>query len=139
MTPKIKYFIPLFLSFLILSCNMLNGPTPVSDWHKYKHGLKGIVVDIIDNNGKDYVIGENNIPTSVNFPYYNDFSIKSRIKDSINVNSMTVIFYTDKGLLDHYSAFIFTNDSIKIKSLERNVGDGGNDYKLEKNWYLVND
>lgn len=55
-------------------------------------------------------------------------------------NKLTVEFYINRGFLDHYSAFVYTNDKEKIKELEErttlNKGVHVNK-KLDKNWYRV--
>ena len=47
-------------------------------------------------------------------------------------NNLTVEFYIDRGFLDHYSAFVYTNDKKKIQELEE-----GANKKLDENWYIV--
>lgn len=55
-------------------------------------------------------------------------------------NRLTVEFYINRGFLDHYSAFVYTNDKEKIQELEErttlNTGLHVNK-KLEENWYRV--
>lgn len=53
-------------------------------------------------------------------------------------STLTVLFYTDYGLMDHYSAFIYTNDSNDLIQLNEQVQNGGNDYKINENWFQVN-
>lgn len=77
------------------------------------------------------------IPDSLTlFPFFkpNEVIIEKQ-KDSF----VTMLFYTDRGLLDHYSGFIYSNDSIELKVLEENVKNGGNDVRLENNWYQIHD
>ena len=50
----------------------------------------------------------------------------------------TIKFYTDQGLMDHYSAFIYTNDPEMLSHLNSEVANGGNDYLMEENWYFIN-
>jgi hypothetical protein len=45
----------------------------------------------------------------------------------------------DRGLSDHYSAIVFTNDSTVIAEMDENVKNEGNDFKIKQNWYAVND
>lgn len=70
------------------------------------------------------------------FPYIksNDVIINYQ-----NDTALTVMFYTDRGLVDHYSAFIYSNDSTQIQELEEKVMRGGNDFKKEANWYFIHD
>lgn len=53
---------------------------------------------------------------------------------------LTVEFYINRGFLDHYSAFVYTNDKEKIQELEErttlNKGLHVNK-KLDENWYRV--
>jgi hypothetical protein len=75
------------------------------------------------------------IPTALTlFPYIksNDVFI-----DYQNDTTITTTFYTDRGLVDHYSAFIYTNDTTQIKKFEEKVKRGGNDLKKDKNWYFI--
>jgi hypothetical protein len=55
-------------------------------------------------------------------------------------NKLTVEFFINRGFLDHYSAFVYTNDKDKIKELEErttlNKGLHVNK-KLDENWYRV--
>lgn len=55
-------------------------------------------------------------------------------------NRLTVEFYINRGFLDHYSAFVYTNDKEKIQELDErtalNTGLNVNK-KLEENWYRV--
>jgi hypothetical protein len=48
-------------------------------------------------------------------------------------------FYIDRGFLDHYSAFVYTNDPDQIRTLNSGIGSfgGGVVKKLETNWYRV--
>jgi hypothetical protein len=53
-----------------------------------------------------------------------------------------VEFYIDRGLLDHYSAFVYTNDPQEIEKLEK--GECDEDIvdrveKMENNWYRIED
>jgi hypothetical protein len=54
-------------------------------------------------------------------------------------NIRPVTFYMDRGLSDHYSAIVFTNDSTVIAEMDENVKNEGNDFKIKQNWYAVND
>lgn len=54
-------------------------------------------------------------------------------------STFTIKFYTDRGLLDHYSAFIYTNDPERLDELNHKAINGGNDHKMEEGWYFIND
>lgn len=65
----------------------------------------------------------------------NDISIE-RGRDK----AVTVQFYINRGFLDHYSAFVYTNDSLRIKEIEylaSRAHGKGQTYKLDENWYRV--
>ncbi|WP_192821689.1 hypothetical protein [Rufibacter sp. LB8] len=51
-------------------------------------------------------------------------------------------FYIDRGFLDHYSAYIYTEREADIEAYERDMKDEGISKKVEKmaqNWYKVRD
>jgi len=50
-----------------------------------------------------------------------------------------VEFYIDRGFLDHFSAFIYTNDPAEIREYNSEIGrfGGGNVKKLGNSWYRV--
>lgn len=55
-------------------------------------------------------------------------------------NRLTVVFYINRGFLDHYSAFVYTDDLEEIKSFENRIqskSKNGN-YRIGKNWYRLN-
>jgi len=77
------------------------------------------------------------IPDSLSlFPFLksNEVTIQT-LKDTI----VTITFYTERGLNDHYSGFIYTNDIADIKKFDDKVKNGGNDFKIQLNWYLIHD
>lgn len=51
-------------------------------------------------------------------------------------------FYIDRGFLDHYSAFVYTERQADINAYERNIKEGSTSKRVErmaKNWYRVQD
>lgn len=64
----------------------------------------------------------------------NEFRIEKKTDSTV-----TILFYTDFGLLDHYSGFIYTNDQFDLKRLNGKVSDDENDYKISENWFEIND
>ncbi|TKK64589.1 hypothetical protein FC093_22225 [Ilyomonas limi] len=52
---------------------------------------------------------------------------------------ITITFYTDRGLIDHYSGFVYTNDPTDMENFEERLKEGGNDTKMEKNWYFIHE
>lgn len=51
----------------------------------------------------------------------------------------TITFFIDRGLLDHYTAFIYTDDPLKIKEFDTEISKprSVNDYKITDNWYRM--
>jgi hypothetical protein len=54
--------------------------------------------------------------------------------------TVSVEFLINAGYLDHYSAFLYTNDPDKIKEIEERIVAGKSEgyKKLDTNWYRVN-
>lgn len=62
----------------------------------------------------------------------------------INYNpagSITVTFYIDRGFIDHYSAFIYTTDTSRIKEFEARTKSEWNrtNKKMDENWYRISE
>jgi len=58
----------------------------------------------------------------------------------VDSNRTTVEFFINRGFLDHYSAFIYTDDPEEIKDLEEHMTyekETQLNKKLDKNWYRV--
>ncbi len=113
-------------------------------WSKNQDKLKNLTEDILLHGNKKYNIGNNSFPSGFKYPFDQGFYIsgrfyKNRQLDTLNVENLMITYYMDRGLLDHYSAIVYTNDSISIEWLDNKVEQGGNDFKLESNWYVVND
>jgi len=55
------------------------------------------------------------------------------------LNTVTVEFYINRGLLDHYSAFVFTNDSQEISRINKEIRARQSPMfrQLKENWYRV--
>jgi hypothetical protein len=57
-----------------------------------------------------------------------------------DTGKLTVEFYINRGFLDHYSAFVYTDDAEKIKELENHISyEKGNhiNKQLDEHWYRV--
>jgi len=77
------------------------------------------------------------IPHSLHlFPYFKSREINIQYNAD---ETLTITFFTDRGLLDHYSGFIYSNNKEMVESLDEKVKEGGNDYKKEMNWYFIHD
>ncbi len=67
-------------------------------------------------------------------------SSENMISINKNVNGIVSIeFYIDGGFLDHYSAFLYTNDPTETYDLDNGIANAFNrtDKKLDNNWYRV--
>jgi len=51
----------------------------------------------------------------------------------------SIDFYIDRGFLDHYSAFLYTNNPTEMANLEKAITMKGNHVvkKIDRNWYRV--
>lgn len=144
---KTSSLLLIILTVLVSSCNLFPRPRNVDwkkEWDKNQLKLKQLAQDILRDSGKNYNVGINRFPDEFEYPFDDGFAIShvydnSGVTDSIDTKYVTIKFYVDRGLLDHYSAIIFTNDSSAIEEFDRNVENGGNDFKIEQSWYMIND
>ena len=119
-----------------MSCNPLGKPRNVdweNEWKENSIKLKELLLQIDTDADNNFHNGNNEFPKSFKYPFDEGFHLKKT--DSF----LTVKFYIDRGLLDHYSAFIYSNDPYQTGQLDANVENEGNDYKLEDKWYIIND
>lgn len=106
------------------------------DW-QYNRTTRQEIVDYIKEIGVT-----NQLPHSFSIPKsYNlfPFSSNQKVYVSKSGNYYKVLFHTDVGLMDHYSGFVYTNIPEELERLNDKVAEGGNDFKLEDNWYLIHD
>lgn len=102
-------------------------------WKDNESSLKQFAVKVSADTTRYRNHGQYDFPSNFEYPFDEGFVVERR------KNDVTLAFYTDRGLLDHYSAFIYTTDSTMRSELDEKVKMGGNDHFLEKNWYLIND
>lgn len=61
--------------------------------------------------------------------------------DYYSDNKITVEFFINRGFLDHYSEFVYTNSLQKINNLNEHIkytkSDKSLNYKIDNNWYRV--
>ncbi|MBL7785842.1 MAG: hypothetical protein JNM36_08040, partial [Chitinophagales bacterium] len=66
----------------------------------------------------------------------NDISI-----EKTEQQTLTVEFFINRGFLDHYSAFLYTDDPGTIQTFDKEIMDTIHNthrkQKLEENWYRV--
>lgn len=133
--------------FLILilhtSCSLFPGPREIewkTEWSKHHVQLEQLKNDILITGDRKYNQGNNDFPDEFEYPFDDGFSINCyNGNQGIDTKKITITFYMDRGLLDHYSAIVFTNDSIVIAEMDENVKNEGNDFNIKQNWYMIND
>ena len=137
---------PIYI-FLILilhtSCNLFPGPREIewkTEWSKHHVQLEQLKNDILKTGDRKYNQGNNDFPDEFEYPFDDGFSIHCYNRNNgIDTKKITIKFYMDRGLLDHYSAIVYTNDSIVIAEMDENVKNKGNDFNIKQNWYVIND
>ncbi|WP_211209913.1 hypothetical protein [Cyclobacterium marinum] len=111
------------------------------DWHLRKKSREEIIQLIKEDKLRPNVSHNNIICTLDNWnlpPISNGGNEIAIFK--MEDNKFTVEFYIDRGFLDHYSAFVYTNNKDKIQELEERMTwkkELHNNKKLEENWYRV--
>ncbi|MGG5208753.1 hypothetical protein ACQWU4_07375 [Chryseobacterium sp. MIQD13] len=125
----------LLSAILCTACFFTGTQATPKIWDDNKEDLIEIV-NRVSSNSKNYEEGANKIPEDLDFSYCEHFIVSGDLKDR---NNITITFYTNSGLVDHYSAIIYTTQKGLIEQLEYNVKNGGNDFKLKNNWYAIND
>jgi len=111
------------------------------DWKFRRNSREEIVQLVKEGELKPNVTHNNIICTLENwkFPPISNGGNEIAIYKS-DRGKLTVEFYINRGFLDHYSAFVYTDDSEKIKELEEHMS-----YKkglhinkqLDEHWYRV--
>jgi hypothetical protein len=112
-----------------------------ADWWLRRNSREEIIQRVIhgeigpdaDSNGTSITLDGYNIP-----PISTNGNQIMIYRDSSK--AVTVEFYINRGFLDHYSAFVFTNNPNKISKLEKRVNlqlGSGNNERLSANWYRV--
>ena len=110
------------------------------EWKEHANELKNLTREIKENRQVKYQMGNNEFPSNFSYPFDEGFYIGYGSRDSlIDSNNISIRYYINRGLLDHFSAFIYTKDSTEINQLERKIQERTNDFKIEDNWYIIND
>ena len=111
------------------------------DW-KFRRSSREEIVQLVKINKLKPNVTHNNIICKLhnwNYPPISNGGNEIAIyrADSSNI---TIEFFINRGFLDHYSAFVYTNDVNKIEEIEEHIkhkkGLHVNE-KLDKNWYRV--
>lgn len=140
---RVRNILPIAILLLLSSCgSWFSGPRELDwkeEWKKSEKDLKALTQEIISHKDR-FPEGNNDFPKNFDYPFDDGFFIDFGLTGyTMDIEKITIKYYIDRGLLDHFSAFIFTTDSTEMKSLDMKVGQDGNDFKLEENWYIVND
>ena len=124
------------LSFVLGLISLLLGDTIMEqiDW-KLRLNSRNEIVDLVKNGTIVPNYSNTYIATLDNWKFPpisnggNDITI-NKINDSI----LTVEFFIERGFLDHYSVYVYTNDPNQIKIIHNNSL-----YykKITENWYRV--
>jgi hypothetical protein len=140
----IKYLNLIMILFLF-SCNLGRAFQPrkvdwQKEWQKNGNNLKALTQEILSGKNNLYKIGNNEFPNNFKYPFDEGFYIEYRNRENIiDTTSISIRYYIDRGLLEHFSGFIFTKDLTEIQILDSQVRRNENDFKLEPNWYIIND
>lgn len=131
------------LTILIGSLTLFFGEDLIEklDWHLRKTS-RDEIIELIKADKLRPNVSHNNIICTLdnwNIPPISNGGNEIAIHKTVE-NKLTVEFYINRGFLDHYSAFVYTDDEDKIKELEeRMTWEKGLhvNKKLEENWYRV--
>jgi hypothetical protein len=111
------------------------------EWTDHQTKLKSLTLDILENGSPKYKLGINDYPDGFKYPFDEGFWIWNYdlSTDTMNTKKIEITYYIDQGLLDDYSAFTYINDSAGIASFDRKVKNEGTNFKLEPNWYFIDE
>jgi hypothetical protein len=128
-------FLPLAIVLIgIVSTPIMIALIPTLDWKWRVDRRKEIVASINARTGytqEHEVLG------------FNDFPPISNRENQVEVihhwgNSVTIEFIIDGGLLDHYEAFVYTNNHTELMEFSRLLAtDPSRIQMLERNWFRV--
>jgi len=111
------------------------------DWSAMKSERERVVANIrsnykdtVTNNNRGYYPIPNNKISLIPLSRGGIAKIIKRNGDTISVE-----FYIDRGFIDHYSAFLYTNDPDEKAAMDRSIKEGKYGFykKLDKNWYSI--
>ena len=135
--------IGVFLTIFIGCVSFIFGEDFIEkfDWNLRRNSREEIIQLIkskklrTNNNDKNVLYTLDNWK----FPLISNGGNKILISQT-ELGKLTVEFYINRGFLDHYSAFVYTNDQEKIKELEDYMSikkSTETNKKLDQNWYRV--
>ncbi len=102
------------------------------DWNLRLKERERIVEKAINGEFEDYKVKLNHFPPISNGG--NEIFVDDKPSGSI-----TVTFFIDRGFIDHYSAFIYTTDTAKIRIYDARtkLDHPKTNKKLSENWYRI--
>lgn len=139
---KITLFLP--ISLILSSCFGPRDTNHKAVWNEQGNELKKLVRQIKSNGA--YERGNHDFPDTFEYPFNDGFHLcfgydsTGKAIQSDNKNLM-IQFYTDRGLMDHFSAFIYANNKMQMEQLDEQTQQEKNDkdIKLEEHWYYIQD
>ncbi|WP_243348171.1 hypothetical protein [Parabacteroides sp. FAFU027] len=129
-TPLTKAFkYRLWVTFFIGAISFFYGPMFMekADWTLRRSSREEIIMKIKKGEIRDSKLDGWNFPPISNGG--NEIEISKRKK-----GLLTVMFYIDRGFIDHCSAFVYTNDANELKDIKSWYSSVE---QLDKNWYRV--
>lgn len=131
------HIIGLTLAFIIGFFTIRTDALEYLDWKLRKGERDKIVEDLKKGLLKPDSDGIYHLSTNTLLPISNG---GNDIVINKNENGTTSVeFYIDRGFIDHYSAYLYTNDKEEIIDLDRAIA-SGNDHEFKKfddNWYRI--
>lgn len=141
---KLKMTLFFSICLMLSSCFGPRDTDYKTVWNEQGKELK-VLVKQIKSNGT-YEWGNHDFPNNFEYPFDDGFHLSFGYDDSGKAiqsdnKNLMIKFYTDRGLMDHFSAFIYTNDKKEIEQLDEQTKQDKNDkdVKLEEHWYYIQD
>ncbi|MDP4268869.1 MAG: hypothetical protein Q8909_01955 [Bacteroidota bacterium] len=125
----IAYKCRLWATFFIGALSFFYGPKTMEkiDWTLRRSSREEIIMKIRKGEIRDTKL------ESWNFPPISNGGNEIEISKS-KKGLLTVMFYIDRGFIDHCSAFVYTNDADELKDMKSWYSSV---VQLDKNWYRV--
>lgn len=139
---KLLTFFLAVISVIFSSCSRPRNIDWQSAWNEREQDMKALTHEVKVNRSGIYKLGINELPDNFEYPFDQGFGIggtQGTLNSVFDSSRIYIKYYIDRGVINHYSAFIYTNDSTEISRLDAKVLEGGNDLKLEDHWYIIND
>ena len=124
------------LLFILLFTGQITRFYETIDWHMNYRLRMEVVSNIISG---DLAVSEDKSQNVFKLPdnYRQLSNGGNEIMLYRNGDMISIKFYTDRGFLDHFNAFYFTNDSSEIVKLDKRCKTQRANRKIEDNWYRI--